>query len=78
LPDGLTGVAWPSLRATFGLALDALGALIATTTPGYLAASFSSGRVLAGLGVGWLLVVSCLMTAFSVLERHRHAPTPGA
>ncbi|MCX7789552.1 MAG: MFS transporter [Chloroflexaceae bacterium] len=67
LPDGLTGVAWPSLRATFGLPLDALGALIATTTLGYLAASFSSGPVLARLGTGWLLVVSCLMTAFSLI-----------
>ena len=67
LPDGLTGVAWPSLRVTFGLPLDALGALIATTTLGYLAASFSSGRVLAHLGVGWLLVVSCLMTALSLI-----------
>ncbi len=67
LPDGLTGVAWPSIRTTFGLSLDALGALITTGTLGYLVSSFSSGRVLARIGVGWLLVLSCLATAVSLL-----------
>ncbi|MBC8161961.1 MAG: MFS transporter, partial [Roseiflexaceae bacterium] len=28
LPDGLVGVGWPSIRASFGLPLDALGALL--------------------------------------------------
>lgn len=67
LPDGLIGVAWPSIRADLGLPLDALGALITTTTLGYLVSSFSSGRALARLGVGWLLVLSCLATAASLL-----------
>lgn len=67
LPDGLTGVAWPSIRATFGLPLDALGALITTGTIGYLASSFTSGRILARIGVGWLLVLSCVATAVSLL-----------
>lgn len=67
LPDGLTGVAWPSIRDTFGLPLGALGALITTGTIGYLISSFSSGRLLARLGVGWLLALSCLATAASLL-----------
>ena len=67
LPDGLTGVAWPSIRATFDLPLDALGVLITTGTIGYLASSFSSGRILARIGVGWLLALSCLVTAISLL-----------
>lgn len=67
LPDGLTGVAWPSIRATFGLPLDALGALITAGTAGYLASSFTSGRVVARIGVGRLLVLSCLATAISLL-----------
>lgn len=67
LPDGLTGVAWPSIRSTFSLPLDALGALITTSTIGYLLSSFSSGRMLARLGVGWLLALSCLATAISLL-----------
>ncbi|HEY0734804.1 MAG TPA: MFS transporter [Herpetosiphonaceae bacterium] len=67
LPDGLTGVAWPSIRTTFSLSLDALGALITTSTIGYMLSSFSSGRVLSRIGVGWLLVLSCLATAISLL-----------
>lgn len=67
LPDGLTGVAWPSIRTDFDLSLDALGALTITGTIGYLVSSFTSGRILTGIGVGWLLVLSCLATAVSLL-----------
>src|SRR5262245_48189571 len=67
LPDGLLGVAWPSIRVSFGLPLDALGALITSTTVGYLASSFTSGRMLARIGVGWLLVLSGLATTVSLL-----------
>src|SRR5690349_195508 len=67
LPDGLIGVGWPSIRNTFTLPLDALGALLITFTVGYLLSSFSSGRVMARLGVGMLLVLSCLATAGSLL-----------
>lgn len=67
LPDGLTSVAWPSIRTTFGLPLDALGALIVTSGFGYLVSSFTSGRALARLGVGWLLALSCLATTVSLL-----------
>jgi len=52
LPDGLLGVAWPSISESFGLTLDVLGTLLATFTVGYLLSSFSSGRVLAHMGVG--------------------------
>ncbi len=67
LPDGLLGVAWPSIRAFFGLALDALGALLVMFTIGYLLSSFSSGRLLLHINVGSLLALSCLVTAGSLL-----------
>jgi fucose permease len=67
LPDGLLGVAWPSIRANFGLPLDALGMLLFATTAGYLTSSFFSGRVMARLGVGGLLAVSCFLTGSSLL-----------
>jgi fucose permease len=67
LPDGLIGVGWPSIRQTFGLPLDALGALLLTFTIGYLVSSFNSGRILARIGVGALLVLSCAATAISLL-----------
>ncbi len=67
LPDGLLGVAWPSIRASFALPLDALGPLLVATTTGYVLSSFSSGRVLARMSVGALLALSCLATATSLL-----------
>ena len=67
LPDGLLGVAWPSMRAYFGLPLDALGGLLALYTAGYLLASFSSGGLLARLSVGALLALSCLATGLSLI-----------
>ena len=67
LPDGLLGVAWPSIRARFGLELDALGPLLVATTAGYVFASFSSGRVLARMNLGALLAASCAATATSLL-----------
>jgi len=67
LPDGLNGVAWPSIRASFHLPLDALGALLVMSTTGYLVSSFSSGRLLGKMSVGTLLALSCLATAVSLL-----------
>ena len=67
LPDGLLGVAWPSMRADFGLPLDALGVLLAAFTSGYVSASFAGGRLLARLGLGALLAVSCFLTGLSLL-----------
>lgn len=67
LPDGLQGVAWPSIRATFDVPLDALGALLVLFTAGYLASSFSSGWLLTRIGVGALLALSCALTALSLI-----------
>lgn len=67
LPDGLNGVAWPSIRAYFDLPLDALGALLVMFTLGYLASSIRSGWLLARMSVGALLALSCLATAISLI-----------
>ncbi|HEX4948300.1 MAG TPA: MFS transporter, partial [Blastocatellia bacterium] len=67
LPDGLLGVAWPAMRATFHLPLDALGSLLVMYTAGYLISSFSSGRLLQHISVGSLLALSCLATGLSLL-----------
>jgi len=58
LPDGLLGVAWPSIRRTFGLPVSQLGPLLALIMAGYLASSFLSGALVARWGVGRLLVWS--------------------
>ena len=62
LPDGLIGVAWPSMRDSFGVRLDALGFLLVSSTAGYLISSFSSSTLLRRTGVGNLLSYSCLLT----------------
>jgi fucose permease len=67
LPDGLLGVAWPSMRESFGLPLDALGALFVSGTLGYMSASFFSGAILRRIGLGDLLALSCLATAVTLL-----------
>jgi fucose permease len=67
LPDGLLGVAWPAMRASFGLPLDALGSLLVMYTAGYLISSFSAGRLLRHLSVGSLLALSCAATGLSLL-----------
>ena len=67
LPDGLLGVAWPSMRRDFQIPLDALGGLFISVVAGYLLASVTSGRVVGRLGVGLVLALSCLLTAASRL-----------
>ncbi len=67
LPDGLLGVAWPSIRETFGLSLDAVGPLLISTTLGYVASSFTSGHVARRLNVGTLVGASCALTGLALL-----------
>jgi fucose permease len=67
LPEGMLGVAWPSIRAAFDLPLDALGLLLATFASGYVLASALSGRMLGRWGIGSVLATSCGMTGLSLL-----------
>lgn len=67
LPDGLLGVAWPSIRGSFALPIDALGALLVSSTLGYVSSAFASGRLMTRLGLGVLLASSCLSTSASLL-----------
>lgn len=67
LPDGLLGVAWPSIRETFSLRLDALGILLVASTSGYITSSFLSGKLIAKLGVGGTLAASCFLTGTGLI-----------
>lgn len=67
LPDGMLGVAWPSMRATFGQPLDAMGVLLISSTVGFLVVSFAVGRLLGRFGVATFLVIASLMRATSML-----------
>jgi fucose permease len=67
MPSGVLGVAWPSVRSSFGLPLDAVGTLLITTTAGYLLSSFTSGRVVSRMGVGAFLTVGTLLASLGLL-----------
>lgn len=67
MPDGLLGVAWPSIRTDFSIPLDAIGMLLTAAVIGYMTSSFISGQLLARLGVGRLLAISCAMTGIALI-----------
>jgi len=67
LPDGLLGVGWPSIRASFSIPLDAIGMFLAACVAGYTTSSFLSGFLLSRLGVGRMLAASCLLTGLALL-----------
>jgi fucose permease len=58
MPGALLGIAWPSMRQTFELPLDAVGLLLMTSAIGYTLSSFYSGRLVYRLGYPRLLVLS--------------------
>jgi hypothetical protein len=55
MPDGLLGVAWPSIRAGFSIPLDSIGMLITVVVAGYMTSSFLSGPLIGRMGVGRVL-----------------------
>jgi fucose permease len=67
LPGAILGVAWPSIRETFSLSLDAVGILLTASTIGYLVSSFFSGRVISRLGTGLTLSLSSLVAGVGLL-----------
>ena len=67
MPDGLMGVAWPSIRVSFSIPLDAVGMLLSTSVAGYMTSSFLSGPLIARLGAGRVLVASCAMTGMGLI-----------
>lgn len=67
LPDAVLGVAWPSLRAEFGLAQALLGLPLAITALAYFCSGLLAGRLIQRLGIGRLLAASTALVAVSVL-----------
>jgi MFS family permease len=67
LPSGALGVAWPTIRSSFALSLDAIGALLIASTIGYLLASFSSGHLISLIGIGPFLMFSSFLSGLGLL-----------
>lgn len=74
MPDGLFGVALPSIRSDFAVPLNAVGYIFIASTAGYMLSSFLSGAIIARLGVGRVLAISCALTG-SVLIGDTLVPT---
>ena len=67
LTAGLMGVAWPSMRDTYGLGDAALGALMLLTMFGSLSVTSTIGRLVKRFGVGTLLTVGGLIGGLGYL-----------
>lgn len=67
MPDGMLGVAWPSMRDTFDQPLAALGQLLLAGTAGYLAGSGGSGFLSDRIGTGALLIGSACLSGLAML-----------
>lgn len=67
LPDAVLGVAWPSMRDTFGRSREELGAVLFSSGAGYIASGLVSGRAIELLGVGRLLIVSTALVTTGLL-----------
>lgn len=67
LPDGLLGVGWPSIRNGFSIPLDAIGVFMVASVSGYIFSSFISGFLLSRMGVGRMLIVSCILTGLALI-----------
>lgn len=58
LPDGVFGVAWPSIRATFSIPVSRVGVIFLFGTLGYLVVSSLTGPLSRRMGIGGLLCAS--------------------
>nr|WP_246357141.1 MFS transporter [Pyxidicoccus fallax] len=67
LPDALIGVAWPSLRDTFGLSQALLGVPVAFAAVAYFLSGLFAGRLMQAFGIGLLLAASTALAAVGVL-----------
>jgi len=61
LPDGMLGTAWPSMRATFGAPVSALGLILLIATAGSVLVTAFVGPLIRRLGVPTLLAVAGLV-----------------
>ena len=65
--DGLLGVAWPSIRTNFSKPLDSIGILLIAAVAGYMTSSFLIGALIRKVGIGNLLVFSCVLASTTLV-----------
>lgn len=67
LPDGMLGVAWPSMSDSFQQPLSALSFAFIAGTTGYVTSTVLSGKLVAMIGIGRLLALSAFLTGSAVI-----------
>jgi fucose permease len=67
LPDPVAGVAWPSVRETFGLEQAQFGWVFIALGCGYCTSGFFGGRLTHALGLGNLLWISSALVAVAMI-----------
>jgi fucose permease len=65
LPDTVIGVAWPSVRETFGVRQSAVSWIFVGAGCSYFISSFLAGRLLTLFNVGFLLAASSALVSLS-------------
>lgn len=63
IPDGMLGVAWPSMSRAFGIPLGSLGGLILGFTVGYVSTTASVGILITRIGYPRLFTASAVFMA---------------
>lgn len=63
LGGSMLGVAWPSIRYTFGLSLGSLVSLLVSSTIGFVTGSLLISGVMARIGLGWVLIIANFLGA---------------
>jgi fucose permease len=67
LPDGVLGVAWPSIWRAFDVPQSHLGMILLGAMAGYLLSSFFSPQIVRWIGIGNLLTLSSFIMVVSLL-----------
>jgi fucose permease len=67
LPDTVLGVAWPTVRARFGIPQSGLGLVLGFGVGGYFLSGLLAGRLVRALGVGALLAASSGLVALGLV-----------
>jgi hypothetical protein len=69
LPDGLLGVAWPSMSVSFGQPVGALGLVLPFAVVSSMLSSASTGVLLARIGLGHILAGSIGLYALALIAQ---------
>jgi MFS family permease len=66
LPDGLLGIAWPSMRADLNVPVAALSLLLPVEVASFMLSSAATGALLARIGLGRLLAASIALCGLAL------------